>query len=495
MRIWFPAFVALSSILVHGQESRPSEFRFALENVLGTSMELAIIAPDEPTAKSLEGQVRGEIDRLAAILSSHDPASEWRKLLASGGTQPVSADLKSVLEACDRWRESSHGAFHPGVGRVTALWSAAQKTGTLPADADLVAARSALEAAPWTLDTAASTATVSAGANLTLDALAKGYIIDKASMKRGRGATVSMLEIGGDLRLRGRTQRLIAVRDPRKPADNSTPLATVRLKARGLATSGGYQRFFDVGGRKYSHIIDPRTARPTEKVLGATVIAKDATTADALATALCVLDPAEGLALVAATEESDCIIVAADGTAHTSPHWNSYVVPDDTAKRMKDGVAWLAGGTFVVRFEIRAPEDAGGGERRGGYRRPYVAVWVETKEQHPVRTLCLWMQEAKWLNDLRRWSRLHKERRSFADEISQATRKPGAYELEWDGRDDDGVPLPAGDYVIHIEAVREHGTYQHMSQPVTVGGESFEKTLGGNAEIKSATITYQTRSR
>ena len=131
---------------------------------------------------------------------------------------------------------------------------------------------------------------------------------------------------------------------------------------------------------------------------------------------------------------------------------------------------------------------------RGGAKRPYVAVWIEDAEGQPVRTLCLWVEKLKWLRDLRRWSRFHARDRDFVDTISRATRRPGAYDLVWDGLDDAGRPVAPGAYTLLLEAAREHGTYQLMRQSITVGSAPFEHELEGNVEISAATVRFAPKS-
>lgn len=92
------------------------------------------------------------------------------------------------------------------------------------------------------------------------------------------------------------------------------------------------------------------------------------------------------------------------------------------------------------------------------YHRPYVAVWVEDAQQQPVRLIALWVQKPDWLKDLRRfWRKIGRSNTPLVDGVSGATRKPGNYELQWDGKDDAGQQLAAGSYTLFIEAAREQG--------------------------------------
>ena len=148
---------------------------------------------------------------------------------------------------------------------------------------------------------------------------------------------------------------------------------------------------------------------------------------------------------------------------------------------------------LAVNFEINQPS----GER---YRRPYVAVWIEDSEGNPVRTLSLWVQTRKpgprWIPDLKRWYRKEKKRKSadggdLIETISVATRQPGKYSLVWNGRNDDGKIVPQGNYVVNLEAAREHGTYGFLRETVAVGARPFRSEIGGNLELKGASVEYR----
>jgi hypothetical protein len=240
-------------------------------------------------------------------------------------------------------------------------------------------------------------------------------------------------------------------------------------------------------------VFDPRTGRPAAHVLGASVLAPDAATADALATALQVLPVEEGMKLIAATSGADAVIVAANGDVRVTEGFRKLAEPGAFFGPRKAPPTWPAGYAVAVEFELQDPTKAGadGARRRGGYKRPYVAVWAEDAQGRPVRTLCLWVENLRWLDDLKRWRKLYRERgEAFVSASSSATRKAGVYTLAWDGRTDDGKPVPAGEYVLCIEVAREHGTYQIARETVKLGDATLKREIAGNVEMKRAEIRY-----
>ena len=493
--------LALGGLLARSATApEPVLTTFHHENVLGTSFELKVHSVDAATASRAEAVSLAEIDRLARIFSGYSPESEfsrWQQTLSE--RVPISADLLSVLAASERWQRESQGAFNPGAERLTRLWKTAADADRVPEPSDLAAATRDLAQPAWSLDATAGTAEHLSGTPLSLNAIAKGYIIEQASAAASRvpGVEGLLLEIGGDLRVRGRYPHWVTITDPRNDAENATPLAAVSVADRGLATSGGYRRGVRVRGQSFSHILDPRTGQPVQDVAGVTVLAPDAMTADALSTTVSVLGPVDGIRLVEAQPDVACLVVMSDGRQVRSSRWPAsswtpVLLADETSAKAS---VPAKGSPLELRvdFEIRRAEG-------GRYQRPYVAAWIEDKDGFPVRTLLLWILKSekgqRWVPDLRRWHRGDQVRRLAEDKdlvatASGATRNPGKYSVVWDGRDDHGEVLPLGSYTFYLEAAREHGTYQLMKHPFSVGGDPFKVDLKGNEEIQGASLEYR----
>jgi thiamine biosynthesis lipoprotein ApbE len=495
--------------------ARAEDFAFFHENVLGTSCELRVRADSEEAARRAEAMVLGQVDRLAAIFSGYDAASEFRRWQAvTGRPVRVSSELFEVLRASDDWRIRSGGAFDPRVEALSALWADSARHDRLPSAGETTAARALMSPPAWRLDGLAGTAEHLSACPLSLSAIAKGYIVERASEAalaegRSRGVLGLLLNIGGDLRVCGDWTRTIGLAQPRGDSESTGPLLQIAVRARSVATSGSAQRGFDIQGRHYSHLFDPRSGLPAETTRAATVIAPSGTDADALATIFNVLAPAESLRLADSLPDVACLIVASDGQVIRNDRWPRYETrreadvaialaqkqEQEKEKPAGPRPAWNPDFDLLVSFEINRP----GGDS-GRYRRPYVAIWVEDADGFPVRTLLLWVQAGgpgpRWIPELRRWYRGDQARRlvedtSLVDTIARPTRLPGKYQVIWDGRDDSGRRVGAGAYTVAIEAAREHGTYQIIRQPVTLASDPFVEELKGNVEIKSATIAYR----
>jgi len=471
---------------------------FRHENVLGTSLELRIDAPDESLARRAETTALGEIDRLASLLSRHAADSElsrWQRGEVAGDS--LSVELRDVLSRAERWRLASGGAFDVRAQALSRLWTSAAEKGSLPTDAERAAIVAQLNAAPWTLHEDGSIERHDA-LPISLDALAKGYILDEVGrVVRETHPEVSelVINIGGDLRKFGDTPLEIEIADPSRATVGATPLQRFEAsRPFALATSGGYHRHVEIAGRRFSHIIDPRSGFPASGIRSASVIAPTAVEADAAATVLNVLEPSEGLRLIESLSGLECLIVAADGSLFASAGWPNRSSLEPLGERL---VLTSLGAEdepgLHVEFTIGRP--AG-----GRYRRPYVAVWLEDEDGFPVRTAVLWIMTEqpgpRWHRDLTRWFRNDRVRKLVEENeligtISEATRGPGDYSALFDGNDNAGKRLPPGKYVLCIESAREHGSYQLIKETLELGDRPIErKELAGNDEVTAASYRY-----
>jgi thiamine biosynthesis lipoprotein ApbE len=489
-------FGALGLALALGSRATSAEapglYRFSYDYVLGTSLDLLVAAPDLGRAEACESAVLEEVERLRRILSTYDPASEISRLNESRLPVRVSTELLEVLSLYESWRLRTGGAFNGQLGTLLGLWKEAQGSGRAPDEAALAEIAREINGPAAILDVEAGRAQRRSSQGLNVDALGKNYILSKAvgaARARVPEATGILLSIGGDIAAWGEGPDgawRVAVADPRRPSDNAVPLARTRLGSGALASSGGYQRYFTVGGRRISRMIDPRTGKPALGVLGASVLAPDPVTADALSTTLCILSPSEGLRLVATIPDTEAVIVDAAGVVHASPGWERRTEPVEIAQQQKSG--WPDG--FEVAIELalaKNPKPAAGKP----YRRPYVAVWIEDAAGHPIRTITVWGNNPKHITELSTWWAFGSKDAALVQAVSKATRDGGSYKLTWDGMDDKGKPVPQGIYVVHVEVNREFGQhFKNMTGTIPCRAKASGVDLPANAEVDSVKIRY-----
>lgn len=454
------------------------------DHVLGTSLDLAVNG-DAAAAAEFVAAVAAEIERLDAILSRWRPDSPVSKLNRGETVTAAPPELLQTLELADAFRIRSSGAFDVRIGAIAAAWQQAAAKGNAPTADEVTAALARMRASAVAVDAATGQVTPKGALDLAIDGLAKGFVLDRAlaaGRRRCPAVLGALLDLGGDAVAfgtapQGRSWR-IGIADPQHPAENAPLLAELELGARAIATSGGYARGYRIDGRLRSHILDPGTGQPVT-TRSATVVAADAVLADALATTLCVLGPVDGLALVAQYADVACLIVDGDGRRHASPDFRALL-----AKTTPVGSAFAGGAELTI--DLALPKIEG---RR--YKRPYVAVWIEDAAGHGVRSLALWGRERRWISELTNWWRVIDGQQPVVDAVSRASRGPGEYRLAWDGRDDLGLPVPAGAYTVIIEVSREHGGHTTSRAVIVCGGTaSATASIAATPELAAASLRY-----
>ena len=204
----------------------------------------------------------------------------------------VNEKLYNLIEESINISKNTEGAFDITVTPLVELWGFYKKQNSPPSSDRIKEALEKVGFSNIVLDRENKTISFKKdNVDLDLSAIAKGYAVDKAVKAiRECGIKSAIINAGGDIYCLGKKNIFqkwgVGIKDP---TNNKKIVKVVRLKDKAAATSGGYEKFFVYKGRKYSHLIDPRTGLSTETSRNATVIAKKCALADALATALCIL--------------------------------------------------------------------------------------------------------------------------------------------------------------------------------------------------------------
>jgi FAD:protein FMN transferase len=309
----------------------PSLARFQYDRTeMAVPIKLVFYALDRDTANRAAESVFQRLKQLNGELSDYDPESELRRLCDTAGegkAVPVSVDLWRVLVHAQALSERSHGAFDVSIGPVIRVWRLARQFKKLPPQdlldrihhlvgykaIHLVPEKRAVELAKR-------------GMRLDLGGVAKGFAMDEALLVLHKhGITRAMIHAGGDITL--------GDPPPDKPGwtigvapreSKGEPAFYLSLSRCGVATSGDMWQYVELGGKRYSHIVDPRTGLGLTDHCSVTVVAPDGITADGLSTAVSVLGPAKGLELVDETPGASAYVVRApDGKpeAYQSSRW------------------------------------------------------------------------------------------------------------------------------------------------------------------------------
>ena len=289
---------------------------------MGTSYSVRIVAPpgDSPVAlEALRQRVAARLDGLDSLFSTYWPDSEVSRFNAQPGVEwfGVSPDFLAVLEQSVSVSQLTGGAFDATVGPLVVLWGfgAGETSERIPDPEEVGRLLQATGSGhlQWRESPPAVRRT-RPGVRLDFSAIAKGYAVDRIwELLSEAGLQDYLVEIGGEVRARGRhadgRDWSVGIENP----DGPGVAEAVPLRDAAIATSGDYRNFFEHEGLRYSHVIDPRIGWPVAHDLTAvTVVSPTAARADALATALLVLGPVEGLELAEHEEIAALLAVRAD---------------------------------------------------------------------------------------------------------------------------------------------------------------------------------------
>jgi thiamine biosynthesis lipoprotein len=281
-----------------------SDGRYAM----GTVLEITLAAPrDERAARQLDA-LYAAVEALEAKVSNWRPASDTSRLAAAAGGGLIDVDpvTASLLARCVAYTGLTRGAFDVTVGPLVTLWRDAGKRGAPPSDDEIARARERVGSEMLRVDEAASRAALERpGMTIDVGGVAKGLALDVAAGALAPG-TPALLSFGqSSLRAvgapPGATGWRVLLRLPEPAPGTPSPAGfagVLTLRDRSLSVSGSLGQWTEIAGRRYGHVIDPRSGRPLERRLEAAVVAPDATLAEALSKALLILGPDEGIALL-----------------------------------------------------------------------------------------------------------------------------------------------------------------------------------------------------
>jgi thiamine biosynthesis lipoprotein len=282
----------------HGERYESTEIH------MGVPFRILLYAPDETAANAAFRAAFEHVERLNRMMSDYDAQSELRRLTDTATTAEgvrVSDPLWAVLARSQKLAAQTNGAFDVTVGPYVRLWRRARRTHTMPSDERLALARAAVGYRNLVLDEKTHTVRLlKPEMRLDLGGIAIGYAVDDVvRLLRERGIARMLVDASGD----------VAVGDPPPGkhgwtigimplSEEGTPTRYVSLVNAAVTTSGDALQHVDIDGKRYSHIVDPRTGLGLTNRVAVAVIAPDCTTADSLDTAICVLGVREGLTLI-----------------------------------------------------------------------------------------------------------------------------------------------------------------------------------------------------
>lgn len=292
--------------------------------LMDTLVAINVVADSPEKADAAINNAFAEIGRLGALLNFFSSESELSRINRNAGTSEVrvSPDTLDVIEKAVYVSESTHGAFDPTIGPEMALWDFRSRR--IPDEKDIRERLPLVNYRLIRINKKWSTVYLEKkGMLMDLGAIAKGYAADKAVEElKMKGIRAGLVAVAGDIRAfglkpDGKPWR-VGIRSPRPRNNGDELMASVELTDMAISTSGDYERYFISDGKRYHHILDPKTGRSADGCRSVTVIAKNGFQTDAFSTGVFVLGPEKGMEVLRHMG-FDGVIVDKNGNIETTP--------------------------------------------------------------------------------------------------------------------------------------------------------------------------------
>lgn len=297
---------------------------YTMDTVLmGSSFSFTAIAANQRAALYASKKGLQEVIRIESVISSWNPESETSQINKAAGVKPVqvSIELYELIRRSKKISKLSDGHFDISFGAMNSLWDFSNKSLTPPSQEKINIQKGLVDYNSIVLNHKDTSIYLSkTGMQIGFGAIGKGYAANKAKgIMIEEGAYSGVVNAGGDLIAWGRkidnSDWNVGIQDPE---NKNKILMSIPISNQSVVTSGNYERYFEYKGKRYCHIINPKTGWPVENLSSVTIISKNAELADALATTVFVLGRNKGLKLINQLQEVDAIIVDDENKIHFS---------------------------------------------------------------------------------------------------------------------------------------------------------------------------------
>ncbi len=291
--------------------------------LMGSRFDITVVANDSLVANGYIDMAVEEMARIEHLISSWDASSQTSAINRAAGVNPVvvDAEIFSLIQRSIQLSQLTDGAFDITYASMDQIWIFDGSMLAMPGDEAIQSSVEKVGYQNILLDSEASTVFLrQKGMKIGFGAIAKGYAADKAKdLLMAKGVSAGIINASGDMNTWGKQPNgeawKVAITNP---MDKNKAFALLPITNGAVVTSGNYEKMVTFNGKKYSHIIDPRTGYPATGLLSVTVFAPKAELADALATAVFVMGEEAGLNRINQLPGVECIIVDNQGALSTS---------------------------------------------------------------------------------------------------------------------------------------------------------------------------------
>ncbi|RRQ49042.1 FAD:protein FMN transferase [Maribacter algicola] len=291
--------------------------------LMGSRFDLTVVANDSTTANSYMDLAVNEITRIEKLISSWDPNSRTSEINKNAGIKPVKveSELYELIKRALGISKLTDGAFDISYASMDRIWKFDGSMKTMPSEEEIKSSVAKVGFQNIILDSVEQTVFLKLpGMKIGFGAIGKGYAADKArQMLTDMGVPAGIINASGDMNTWGKQTNgeswKVAITNP---MNKNKVFALLPITDGAVVTSGDYERYVTFNGKRYAHIIDPRTGHPATGIISVTVFAPKAELADALATSVFVMGKEIGLDRINQLPKVECIIIDEKGNISKS---------------------------------------------------------------------------------------------------------------------------------------------------------------------------------
>ena len=295
--------------------------------LMGSRFDISVVANDSIEGNKYIDLAVYEIKRIEKLISSWDSHSQTSKIIKNAGIKPVKVDeeLYNLIERSLAISKLTDGAFDISYASIDRIWKFDGSMVTMPSESEIKASVSKVGYQNIILNKENQTVFLKLkGMKIGFGANGKGYAADKAKkLLMSHGAKAGIINASGDMNTWGKQPNgedwKVAITNP---MNKNNAFALLPISNGAVVTSGNYEKFVSFNGKRYTHIIDPRSGYPSSGIISVTVFASKAELADALATSIFVMGISVGLDRINQLPDIECIIIDDEGNIHISNHIN-----------------------------------------------------------------------------------------------------------------------------------------------------------------------------
>ena len=308
----------LFSVIINSQE----RFKKTIK-LMGSRFDISVVADNEDVGLYYIDLAISEIDRIEKLISSWDPNSQTSKINRNAGVKPVKVDkeLFDLIERSSAISKLTDGAFDISYASLDKIWQFDGSMSSMPSKDKIANSVSKVGFENIVLNRNDTTVYLKLkGMKIGFGGIAKGYAADKAKkLLKDKGVIAGIINASGDMNTWGNQpdgkEWKVGIKNP---MNKNKVFALMPISNSAVVTSGNYEKFVELGGKRYSHIINPKTGYPSSEIISVSVFAPKAELADALATSIFVMGIDVGLDFVNQLRNINCIIVDDKGKIHSS---------------------------------------------------------------------------------------------------------------------------------------------------------------------------------